>query len=273
MAFTFSQARKLSPDEANPMNALISRAMETFGKGMNLSYLPREKEAGIFSKEIGPLAALASNPNFTGFNPEVQKMIAQKIGGYLGGQQGAQQATAQGTTPGYASDQDIYGRLKHGSDITQSPGGQLKTAKSNLVGQAEKWGLPHVISQLLGGSETAGESAAFDQVKDEAIQKLKLKGYSEGQAKKIIEQRKGESNNAYNARIKPLFINENQMDSMGDESQMESANEGIQFALSLSQQIKERTGKDIPENVIFDYMQKHPGKLNIPKLLKAVGSR
>ena len=208
MAFTFSQARKLSPEEANPMNALISRAMETFGKGMNLSYLPREKEAGIFAKEIGPLAALASNPNFTGFNPEVQKMIAQKIGGYLGGQQGEQQAGGAQTTPGYANDQDIYGRLTKGADVALSPGGKVKVGGSRLAGEAEKLGLPSAISKFLGGNEAAGENAAFDQAKIEAIQRLKMKGYSEGAAKDAVEQKPGESNKAYAARIKPLFVSE-----------------------------------------------------------------
>jgi hypothetical protein len=47
MSFTFSQARKLSPEETNPYNALLSRALDTFQKGVGAAYLPREKEAKI----------------------------------------------------------------------------------------------------------------------------------------------------------------------------------------------------------------------------------
>lgn len=213
MAFTFNAARKLSPEEANPMNALISRAMQNFSQGMDLAYKPRQKEANIFAKEIGPLAALASSPNFQGFNPQVQKMIAQHVGGYLGGGNSSEMGN-EATTPGYATDEDIYSRLKHGADITQSEGGQLKTKKANIVGEAEKWGLPHAIAEWLGGNKAAGENAAFEQAKSEALQKLKLKGYSESEAKKIINQREGESNKAYSNRLKPLFVSETPQENM-----------------------------------------------------------
>lgn len=270
MTFTFNQYPILTPEQQNPMNALISRAMDTFQKGTKAAYQPRKMEADIFAKEIGPLAALASSPNFTGFNPQVQKMIAERIHGYLGshGEQGEGRGLTE-STPGYASDKDIFARLKHGSDITQSPGGQLKTAKSNLVGQAEKWGLPHSIAQILGGSGEAGESAAFDQVQNEAVQRLKLKGYSESQARKMIEQQKGESNEAYASRIQPLFVGDDN-GTMDQEDLRSHDNQDLTRASNISQQLAAE-GYDIPETVIFDYMQKHPGKISLPKLFKAAG--
>jgi hypothetical protein len=196
------------PTAKSPMNALISRAMETFGKGVNLSYLPREKEAGIFSKEIGPLAALASNKNFTGFNPQVQKMIAQRIGGYLGKSHGGQSGDLGDdlSTAGYADDENIYNRLKEGAKVALSPGGKTRVAGSRLAGEAEKLGLPSFISKALGGNKAAGKNAEFEQAIEEAVQKLSLKGYSESRARKALERMAGENDESYASRIKPLFI-------------------------------------------------------------------
>ena len=254
------------------MNALISRAMETFGKGVNLSYLPREKEAGIFAKEIGPLAALASSPQFQGFNPQIQKMIAQRIGGYLGQGQGGQQGQDE-SPPGYASDQDIYDQLRKGSHATNAPGAQGKVAKSNLAGAIEKFIGKNPISDAFGGNEAAGENAAFEQAKKLAAQKLMMRGYPADKASAIINQMPGESDESYAKRIAPLFVN--QQPQQSGEGQLDRAGEQqeMQLASKLSADIKEQLGKDVPENLIFNYLSQHPGKVHIPSLLKAAGVR
>lgn len=208
MAFSFNTPRKLSPEEANPMNALISRAMETFGKGVNLSYLPREKEAGIFSKEIGPLAALASSPNFQGFNPHVQKMIANRIKGYLGGGQGGEMDEGQDTTPGYPEDRDIYDQLVKGSHDAESPGARNRVGRSNIAGTIEKFAGKNAISDYLGGSKSAGEAAKFEQTKKLAAQKLMLRGIAQDKANDMVKILPGESADDYSERMKPLFVAE-----------------------------------------------------------------
>ncbi len=265
------------------MNALISRAMETFGKGMNLSYLPREKEAGIFAKEIGPLAALASSPQFQGFNPQIQKMIADRIGGYLGhGQQGGGQQ--QESSPGYESDRDIYDQLQQGSTATQGPGAKSKVAKSNIAGALEKVFGENAVSKYLGGSEAAGENAKFEQVQQLAAQKLILKGYPADKANAIVKQMPSESDKAYAARLKPLFVSQQQPQApempqeggggeQGGEIDRSGEQKEMQFASKLSSDIKQQLGKDVPENLIFNYLSQHPGKVHIPSLLKAVGAR
>lgn len=209
MAFTFTNYPILTPEQQSPWQGALSRALDTYAKTTKASYMPRQMEAELFSKEISPLAALASSPNFTGFNPEIQKMIAQRIGSYLGhGQAGGGGAEGQGggETPGYAGDEDIYSRLKQGSDIALSRGGKSRVGGSRLAGEAEKFGFPKAIVKALGGTEAADQNAAFEQAMEEGVKRLTLKGYSAQDAKKMLQPKPGETNQAYNARIKPLFI-------------------------------------------------------------------
>lgn len=206
MTFTFTNYAGMETPKS-PMDAMISKALKAYTGATNARYLPREKEAKIFGAEIGPLAALASNPNFTGFNPQVQQMIAQRIGGYLGGQ-GGQEGSAQGSPAGYASDEDIYNQLSEGADVTQSPGGKSRVSRSNIAGRIEKFAGENPISKALGGSEIAGKNAAFEQAKQLAAQKLQLKGYPAAQAQQLVQQMPGENNEAYKKRMKPLFVGE-----------------------------------------------------------------
>lgn len=71
MTFTFNTPRKLSPEEANPMNALISRALETFSKGTHAAYLPQQLQTDIQQKQA------ASQKNI---------MMAQLLKSLMGGQ-------------------------------------------------------------------------------------------------------------------------------------------------------------------------------------------
>lgn len=210
MSFTFSQARKLSPEEANPMNAMLSTALARYKQGLELSYMPRKNEADIFSKEIGPLASLAASPNFTGFQPEEQKMIAQRIRSYLGGQggqgeQGNQESEGQ-TTPGYATDEDIHQRLTQGSKTALGKGGQANIAKSEVAGLAQQWGLPDWITKHLGSNEAASENAKFTTAQTEGMKRLKMKGYTDQEARDIVKQKPGENDQQYNKRTLPFFI-------------------------------------------------------------------
>lgn len=216
MVSTFYTPRRLSPEEVNPMSGLLSKALETYGKGLNASYAPRRMEADIFAKEIGPLAALASNPNFTGFNPEVQKMITQRIGGYLGGAHGSNQEPSE-STPGYASDEDIFKRLHSGAESTLTPGGKKRVRLSTAASYAEQLGLPENVSKILGGHGAAGENAAFEQAKIEAEQRLIMKGYSPQKAHDAVQPFLNEPYDSYVTRLEPLFINKNKQEKVGQE--------------------------------------------------------
>lgn len=208
MAFTFTNYAGIQP-QASPLHDIIGKVLGGYTDTVRAKYLPQQQEADIFTKEISPLAALASSPNFTGFNPEIQKMIAKRIGGYLNKtpSHGYQQNFEEGNTPGYASDEDIYNRLSRGSHETFGPGKRLKGAISKGLNLAEQFGLSPQISEALGGTQTSQEQASFEQAIEEGIQRLKLKGYSDNTARKLIERMPGENDATYSKRIKSLFIN------------------------------------------------------------------
>lgn len=238
MAFTFNQYPILTPEQQNPFNSLLSRALETFGKGMhaanlpleyqknkiNLKYLPREKEAGILASSLGPLAQFVTSPVAQGMvGPQVDQMrgilskVLSQYGDSGAGQSqpgmatGAEQSGTGNMSAGpagYANDENIYSRLKKGADVSLSPGGKSKVARSRLAGEAEQLGLPDAVSKALGGSSAAGENAAFEQAVEEGVQRLKMKGYSEATARKALEMKTGESNDSYAKRVRPLFVNE-----------------------------------------------------------------
>lgn len=278
MAFTFTNYPILTPEQQSPWQGALSRALDTYSKATKASYMPRQMEADLFAKEIGPLAGLASSPNFTGFNPEIQKMIAQRIGGYLGhGQGGAGGAAGQESaeTPGYAEDEDIYNRLSTGAKQSFGPGAKGRVNKSRLASLSEQLGLPNQISKALGGSEAAGQLGAFEQAKTEAEQRLVMKGYSPEKAKRAVQELPNEPADAYAKRIKSLFVAGDKGASKSEEKQIDREDEGqtIQLASNIAQQIKSKLGKDIPETVIANYLFEHPGKVHIPSLLKAAGVR
>lgn len=215
MAFTFTNYPILTPEQQSPWQGALSRALDSYSKITKASYMPRQMEADLFAKEIGPLAGLASSPNFTGFNPQIQKMIAQRIGKYLGGAGGASGAEEGDgeTTPGYADDKDIYSRLSQGADVALSRGGKANVGKSNLAGEAEKFGLPKAIVNALGGTKAAGENAKFEQAMKEGIRRLTLKGYSAADAKDMLTPKPGESAADYKSRTQPLFLEKGSQES------------------------------------------------------------
>jgi hypothetical protein len=82
MTFTFSQPRRLSIEESSPTGNLYANALKKYQQGVNAHYAPQRQEADIFAKEMGPMAALASNPNFS-FDPQVREMISKRIADHI----------------------------------------------------------------------------------------------------------------------------------------------------------------------------------------------
>lgn len=206
MTFTFNPLPILSPEQQNPLNAFISNALKGYQGLKKASYLPKQLEADIFSKEIGPLASLASSPNFTGFNPEVQKLIAERIGKYLThGQAGMGKGSTE-SAPGYASGGNVFDRLKQGLESVESPGGRGNVVRSTFGGTLKKIVGENPISKALGGGNAADEEAQFEQAKAEAAQLLRMKNYSEDKIYEILRRRTGESIESTLKRWKPLFV-------------------------------------------------------------------
>ena len=249
----------------------LLKGLQVANKGVESYYKPRQQQADIFSKEIGPLAALASNPNFTGFNPEIQKMIAGRIGSYLSGNHGNQSFNSGETTPGYASDENTYNRVVQGSKTQFGPKGRTTTVMSRVAGEADRLGAPEWLVNLLGGRTAANSSASYDQAIAEAEHRLVMKGYSPQAAHSIMEHKPGEDENAYAARLKPLFIAEPTNQNTGNQS---SRNEDALQAQSndLSGEIRQRFHVDVPPTVLFNALYTHKGgKFNVQKWLQQNG--
>lgn len=264
-----SQDSNFSPSQTGTID--LAGAIKN---GIESYYRPSMVRAQIFNKEIGPVAALASSPNFTGFNPEIQRMIANRIGSYFGspGQSGSD------TTPGYASDKDIYDRLSTGAHSAFGHGGKINTISSQIAGKADQLGLPHWLTSMLGGSGAAGANAAYGQSMQEGIQRLRMKGYSEQAARQALAHQEGESDVDYNERIRPLFISGQQQSNTVTPASVSTGNSSTQddnlfkTAEEASQRILKEHGVDVAPTVLFDAFSKHKGgKFNMPKWLKSRG--
>jgi len=97
MTFTFNNYPLLTPEQQSPYGNLLSNAMKKYQQGVSAHYAPQRQEADIFAKEMGPMAALAANPNFS-FDPEVRKLISQKIAAHI--QQAQQKGGHEGLLNG-----------------------------------------------------------------------------------------------------------------------------------------------------------------------------
>lgn len=85
MSFTFTNYPILTPEQQNPANALISRALEAFTKGTQASYLPRQLEADIQQKQA------ASQKNMM-----ISQLLQSMAGGNAGGSEEMPQGGSQG---------------------------------------------------------------------------------------------------------------------------------------------------------------------------------
>ena len=85
MAFNFTNYAGIAP-QASPLQDLIGKALGGYTDMTKAKYLPREKEAEIFHKQISPLAMLASSPYFSAMQPQQQQQIAAYISSMLGKQ-------------------------------------------------------------------------------------------------------------------------------------------------------------------------------------------
>ena len=227
MAFSFWSPPSLRPEQVNPMAGLISRAMKNFQESSNLAtqiptqqlklqYLPKQLEAEIFSKKIGPLATLATSPMFLQ-NPQFQallgNMISQNLGSEFGGGTGTKGTTEPGVRfPTYneQNQQQFEKTAKEAEDLSGQ--GHAGTALSGAVSWLDSMipGLGKHISEALTGGKITEE--AFNQqksfetdlntLKRTAIQTGKI---SENDAQKEFIQKKGETPSATIKRIKKSF--------------------------------------------------------------------
>ncbi len=319
MVFTAFQARKLNPEEVNPMAGAVSKALEGFGQGMKAAYMPKNmqaelqkkqilnkylpqmQEAEIFGKQFSPLAAIASNPMFLQ-NPQFQaalnRMIAQNPNMQIGhgeGNQGGQgnQNPSSDTFAGQtvktfqdaqklADKLDKAGKLKgYASSVGGATGKYLGDVGKKIIGL-----LPGDKTKELVDPALAQQQHQFDTflegLKQRAVQSQLM---SPQQAQQEFMGHEDENNGQKLKRLQsrfPALFQEGQegQDQEGGENtamdveeENNNDNRDLSFASDLSEQIKAKTGHEISPDLIFNYMKRVPGKINIPQLLKAAGVR
>jgi hypothetical protein len=314
MAFTFTNARKLNPEEVNPLSGLVSRALQGYNEGiksayaaptaaMKFKYLPEQLEADIFAKKFGPLATIATTPMFLQ-NPQFQQALGQMLAKHMnfGGAGGG---TGQGTmNPNvgktYAQQTQIdindAEKLAH----TLSKAGKGRTRISALGGEGQNWlgDAWKSITNLLSGNPTGEKvkelvNPQLGQERnklDTFYQGLKQRAIQTGirsaaQAEEDFADRPNENDEQKLARIRRILPSLFEQEAQGTEPQGDQntavdveeendrANRDLTFASQLSEQIKEKTGHEISPDLIYNYMQRTPGKINIKLLLKAAGVR
>jgi|GEM_PF-4364440 hypothetical protein len=284
MAFTFTQARQLKPEQVNPFANLISKSLQGYGQGVKSAYLPQMLEADIFSKKISPLATLATSPMFLQ-NPQFQSALGQLISKSLGfAGEGFQGGSNWPTYAGQVG-KDITELENLANDLTQA--GKIKTGVSsgaatteNYLGDIGK----HIVDFFSGGkvnSDLAQKQHQFQTLlktlKNKALQTNSITAQD---AEDLFSQRKDETPTQAVNRIKKtnpaLFQqlttnNQTSINQTSKEEQNYQDNQLLNEAWDITEQIKQRIGKDIDPQIIFEYMQKNPGKIHIPTLLKKVG--
>ena len=85
MAFTFSQPRRMNPEESSPYNNLLSNALKSYQQQVSARYAPQREQAEIIGKGIGPLAQIAISPLMTGMGPAQQQQMLEYISKIMGG--------------------------------------------------------------------------------------------------------------------------------------------------------------------------------------------
>jgi hypothetical protein len=202
MSFTFTNYPILTPEQQNPMNALISRAMDTFGKGLKMSYAPRQIEADIFNKQIGPLATLATTPTFMNdqqFQENLRNVISSQFSNL-----GVQPSWAP-TYKGQA-EMDADEALKIAKKVTHAGVANTRLSGAsafleNLLGAPGK----AIAHALTGGAITP--ELAEDENKLETIlarmkkQSIDTHQLTQAEADKQYEQKKNETQAARVTRI------------------------------------------------------------------------
>ncbi len=345
--FTMPDFRRMSPEESNPMNALISRAMEGYKKGTELSYLPQQLQTDIQAKQAasqknmimakllqslmgGEGGGLDLVGNAPGANANQSNLKQAALKAFTGIDLNARSpeqmqelkiatdlknaANKNNLTTG-ASDvsreflqnkvsmpqeyMGITGSATMGKDILAAKLGD-KDAEERLIqaAVAEKLVPEYSGFQLMSQGQKATVSALKHQ--QEAIRQgwptlsKKITNNLPANLQKEAERRHNEIVKNVNktresfytsgGKERPSFSQEtntqnNMMQSHqpskndGNKDQIENNNEDFNFALDLAYKIKEKTGKDVPENLILNYMWKHKGPIHIPSLLKAVGAQ
>lgn len=155
MAFTNYTPPLLNREQSGALPDMIGNLLSGYGGAVSAKYMPREKEAEIFHKQISPLAMLASSPYFSSLHPTQQQQIANYISSIMGNQ-------GMGGQPGQQGQSGNMGM----------PMGQQQ------VGMP--MGIPQGAPQQQGGYDIEGNSLAPQNPAEHFTSKMTQSAFTSG---------------------------------------------------------------------------------------------
>lgn len=171
---------------------------------------------------------------------------------------------------------------------------RLDKITDGLIADLEKIGKGNKISDYISSAGLAAEGAHFPLLQAAVPQAVRQKqqdlasvliknfDYSPEQADAATQKGIRETSGEFATRLKTLAKDLSNRTSqlknvvknkISLEKNAPQEEHDMNFSKQLSQDIKTKIGKDIPDTVIFNYLSQHPGKVHIPSLLKAAGMR
>lgn len=107
MPFTMPTYPILTADQVNPFHMALTTALQDYSQGMNAAYLPKTLQADVMSKQLAPIATIASNPLMYASIPDAQRqMLGQYVGNMIQGSMGG--SGGQGNAP---ASEGIFGNI------------------------------------------------------------------------------------------------------------------------------------------------------------------
>src|ERR1700733_14838006 len=201
----------LNNDQAGAIPDIIGHLMSGYSKGTHAAYLPKQIEADIFAKKVGPLATLATSPMFLQ-NPQFQQALSNLLAKNLGGAGGGFGGMGGGNNQAsYGNNQDIYGNNDNtyagqvGQDVNKaqeyaqdlSKKGKIRSLLSSLAGLSKNilGDTGNSINEALGLNSGLAqkENKLIDTLKRLKKTAIDTQALSPADAENIFTQRKNET--------------------------------------------------------------------------------
>jgi len=283
----FSFANVVSQElPKHPLHGLISNLIGGYGQGIKAHYMPEQIQADIFAKKLGPLATLSANPIFMQ-NPQFQEALGHLVSSAFKGHGGAEGALGDSlSAPTYSGQANMDADEAEALANRQAGAGTANVHASGWVGQLNKFapGFGDKVSQFLTGGAVNSKLAKEKNTLDTLFSRMKQyainsKTLPEKDIDELFETNKNETDADKLARIRKTnpglykgYFGRQKSGGTGgtssNEDQNESDNALLNTASTLAEQIKSRAGVDLSPDVIFGYLQSHPGEIHIEKMIK-----
>jgi hypothetical protein len=280
MSFTFTNYQASKPEQVSPWANLRHNITQAQNEQTRSKYLPKQLEADIIGKTVGPLAQIAASPLVAAMEPKQKEEMLKYISAALQGSGGKPQQEQEGsfgnvpilgglekwitehlggakthempeerskTVPGFPTNEDLFSRLKEGANSVLGSGGKLNAFKSTIgTGLNQIVGNNPISEALSDKGEAAGAKAAFEQTKKDLEQKLIREGRSPQMAHFIAQEQPGENAEQYVKNREQYLIPQNRKEPENNYSKNSGLSKEIieeATALNVSPELVEEDAK------------------------------